>query len=76
MISPISDFGNARPQRAFAGDKHSEMRAGRALFHWGSGGAEGEKTRVIFRVENARAQRAFPLVSLPYFNYFVTLVCL
>ena len=45
------------------------------VFHWGSGGADGEKTRLIFRVENARAQRAFPLAFLPHSNCLVMLVC-
>ena len=54
---------NARPQCAFVTDEHREMRAGRAHFPLGIRGCRGEKTRFIFRVENARAQRAFSLAS-------------
>ena len=74
--SRILSFENARAQRAFAGDKYNRMRAGRAHSLLVSRVHKREKTRLIFRVENAHAQRAFSLASLSHFNCFVTLVCL
>ena len=72
--SIVLSFENARSQRTFADDEHREMRAERMRFFVWEPGADRQKTRLIFRVENARPQRAFPLVSLPYFNCFVMLV--
>ena len=74
--SLVLSFENARAQRAFDGDKYNKMRTSRAHSLFVSRVHKREKTRLIFRVENAHAQRAFPLASWSHFDCFVMLVCL